>query len=104
MGVNIKKTKMILLICMTLLTATAVAFCGTIGFLGLIVPHVARILFGADNRKLILFSGVIGGILLIWADLIARTIASPLEIPVGIFTALMGGPFFIYLIVKKRKN
>jgi len=104
MGVNIKKTKMILLICMTLLTATAVAFCGTIGFLGLIVPHVARILFGADNRKLVLFSGVIGGNLLIWADLIARVIAAPLEIPVGIFTALMGGPFFIYLIVKNHKK
>ena len=104
MGVNVKKTKTIILICMTLLTATAVAFCGTIGFLGLIVPHITRILFGADNRKLVLFSGILGGILLLWADLIARSIAPPLEIPVGIFTSLMGGPFFIYLIVKNYKK
>ncbi len=104
MGVDVKKTKIIILICMTLLASTAVSFCGAIGFVGLIIPHIVRNIMGSDNRKLIPLSAVAGGILLVWADVLARIIAPPLEIPVGVFTALMGGPFFIYLNIKKKKN
>ncbi len=104
MGVNVKQSKTVILVLMTLLTATAVAFCGTIGFIGLIIPHSLRLLVGSDNRKLIPLSAIAGGLLLLWADLLARTLVAPLEIPVGIFTALMGGPFFLYLIFQKKKS
>ncbi|MFX1238422.1 MAG: FecCD family ABC transporter permease [Promethearchaeota archaeon] len=104
MGVNVEITKKIVIICMTILTSTAVAFCGSIGFIGLIVPQIMRLLVGNDNRKLILLSALGGGLLLLWADLLARSLLPPLEIPVGIFTSLMGGPFFIYLILKKKKT
>ncbi|MFX1364327.1 MAG: FecCD family ABC transporter permease [Promethearchaeota archaeon] len=104
MGVNVEQSKKIILFLMTLLTSTAVAFCGSIGFIGLIVPHTIRLLIGSNNQKLIPYSALIGGLLLLWADIFARTLIAPLEIPVGIFTALMGGPFFLYLIVKKKRK
>lgn len=104
MGVNVKRSKSIVLLCMTMFTATAVAFCGSIGFIGLIVPHITRLIFGSDNRKIIPISGIVGAILLIWADVLARILISPQEIPVGVFTSLMGGPFFIYLVIKKKRS
>lgn len=103
-GVNVEQSKKVILILMTLLTSTSVAFCGCIGFVGLIIPHCMRFLVGSDNRKLIPLSAVSGGLLLLWADVLARTLLSPLEIPVGIFTSLMGGPFFLYLVVQKKKS
>ncbi len=103
-GVNVKKTRFILIIIMTLLSATSVAFCGTIAFVGLIVPHITRTIFGNDHKRLIAYSSIIGAILLVWADLLARIVFSPLEIPVGIFTTFMGGPFFIFLIIKNQKK
>lgn len=102
MGVNVERSKKVILFLMTLLTSTAVAFCGSIGFVGLIIPHSIRLLCGSDNRKLIPLSAIAGGLLLLWADILARTLISPREIPVGIFTSLMGGPFFLYLIIKKK--
>lgn len=104
MGVNIEQSKKVILFLMTLLTSTAVAFCGSIGFVGLIIPHMIRMVIGSDNPKLIPLSAIAGGLLLLWADILARTLIAPLEIPVGIFTALMGGPFFLYLIVQKKKS
>ena len=104
MGVNVEQSKKVILFLMTILTSTAVAFCGTIGFVGLIIPHAMRLIVGSDNRKLIPLSAITGGLLLLWADVLARILIAPLEIPVGIFTALMGGPFFLYLIVQKKKS
>lgn len=104
MGVNVEQSKKMILFLMTLLTSTTVAFCGSIGFIGLVIPHTMRLLVGSDNRKLIPYSALAGGLLLLWADVLARTLISPLDIPVGIFTALMGGPFFLYLIVQKKKT
>lgn len=104
MGVNIEQSKRIILVLMTLLTSIAVAFCGTIGFIGLIIPHAMRFLVGSDNRKLIPFSAVGGGLLLLWADVCARSIIPPLELPVGILTSLIGGPFFVYLVIQKKKS
>ncbi|MFX1392557.1 MAG: FecCD family ABC transporter permease [Promethearchaeota archaeon] len=103
MGVNIEQSKKMILFLMVILSSTAVAFCGTIGFVGLIIPHIIRLIAGSDNRRLIPLSALAGGLLLLWADVLARILVSPREMPVGIFTALMGGPFFIYLIIKKKK-
>ncbi|MFX1260054.1 MAG: FecCD family ABC transporter permease, partial [Promethearchaeota archaeon] len=102
-GVNVEKSKKRVLFLMVILSSTAVAFCGTIGFIGLIIPHILRRIVGSDNRKLIPLTAIAGGLLLLWADILARTLVAPREIPVGIFTALLGGPFFIYLVVKKKK-
>ncbi len=101
-GVNVEKSKKVILFLMTFLASTAVAFCGSIGFVGLIIPHSMRLLGGSDNRKLVPLSAISGGLLLLWADVLARTLIVPREIPVGIFTVLMGGPFFIYLVIKKK--
>ncbi|MHA1744675.1 MAG: FecCD family ABC transporter permease [Promethearchaeota archaeon] len=104
MGLNVKRSKIVIIFGMTILTATAVAFCGSIGFVGLIVPHITRMIFGSDNGKIIPKSAIIGAILLIWADVMARTLSAPLEIPVSVFTSFMGGPFFIWLVIKQRKR
>ncbi len=103
-GVNVEKSKRWILLIMTALTSITVAFCGSIGFVGLIVPHMMRFIFGSNHRALIPTTALAGGILLLWADILARTLIAPLEIPVGIFTALLGGPFFVYLVLKRKKE
>jgi iron complex transport system permease protein len=85
-----------------LVTAAAVAFTGIIGFVGLIVPHMMRLVLGADHRLLVPASTLFGATFLIWSDALARTIVAPTELPVGIITALCGGPFFIYLLRRSR--
>ena len=85
-----------------LLVAVAVAGCGIISFLGLIAPHIARMLFGPDHRKLVPACAIMGGIILLWADTAARTVASPAELPIGILTALLGAPFFLALLCSSR--
>lgn len=81
-----------------LTTAGAVAATGTIGFIGLIVPHSMRAIFGPDHRHLVPLSALGGALLLVVVDTLARSVATPLEIPVGALTALLGAPFFIYLL------
>ena len=86
------------------MTGAAVSICGIIGFVGLVVPHVMRILFGCDNRVLLPLSALAGAILLIVADLISR-IVTPLDnVPIGVVTALIGAPFFIYLLGRVRND
>ncbi len=104
LGINVERTKLILLGAATLITASAVCFCGTIGFVGIIVPHAMRILWGPDHRFLLPLSTVAGAILLILADTAARTMLSPTEIPVGIITALVGAPFFLILLRRTRRQ
>jgi len=82
----------------TVLTATAVAMAGTIGFIGLVIPHVMRLLVGPDHRRLIPASALAGGCFLVWADIGARTVLAPAELPVGVITAFLGAPFFLYLL------
>lgn len=101
-GVDTQKTTYIVLITASVLTSVVVAFCGSIGFIGLIVPHVVRLLFGSDNRKVFGYSIFFGAFFLLVADTLARTIAIPSELPVGSITALAGSPYFIYLILKNR--
>lgn len=96
-GVDTKKINMLLLITTSVFTALAVSMAGTIGFVGLVVPHIARMLVGNTHAKLIPISALIGAIVLLIADTIARTVVAPIQLPVGIFTALFGVPLFIVL-------
>lgn len=98
LGVRPERLRLLLLILASLLTSTAVAFAGTIGFVGLITPHAMRLLLGPDHRRLLPASALAGGIFLVWADAAARTMMRPAELPVGILTALIGAPFFLYLL------
>jgi iron complex transport system permease protein len=103
LGVEVEKLKKVLLIFASLATGVAVSVCGTIGFVGLIIPHVMRILVGPDHRVLLPSSCLVGAMFLIWVDTLARTIIEPTEIPVGIITALFGVPFFLYLLRKRKR-
>ncbi|MCF8010222.1 MAG: iron chelate uptake ABC transporter family permease subunit [Clostridiales bacterium] len=102
MGVEVEKLKKIMLGVAALVTASAVSVSGIIGFVGLIIPHIVRLLVGPDHRVLLPASALLGAIFLAVADTLARVVAAPLEIPVGIITALCGGPFFLYLLRKKK--
>ena len=103
LGLNVARAKTVLLIASSLATAAAVAFSGIIGFVGLVVPHVMRLWFGADYRRLILLSVISGATALIFSDVIARVVLAPQEIPVGIVTALAGAPFFLW-VLRRSKN
>ena len=102
-GVETKKVKWIMLIISSVLTGCAVAFAGIIGFVDLIVPQIVRRIFTAKHKYVIPFSALFGGIFMVVVDLIARTIISPSELPVGVVTALIGAPFFGYVFLKRRK-
>jgi len=104
LGINVEKTKIIILVVCSFIISIAVSVSGIIGFVGLIIPHIVRLVVGPDHRILIPTSMLVGGIFMIFADTIARTLISPTEIPVGIITALFGGPFFIYLLRKSKKS
>ena len=86
------------------LAGCAVSFAGLIGFVGLIVPHAVRTLVGHDNRRVLAMAPLLGGLLVCLCDLLARTMFSPYEIPVGIVLSLLGGPFFVYLILRRGKG
>jgi iron complex transport system permease protein len=104
LGVDLARLHWLILVAASLSAAGAVAVCGTIGFVGLIVPHAARILVGPDHRILLPFSFFLGGAFMLAADTAARTFFAPMEIPVGIITALIGAPFFIYLLKKNKSK
>lgn len=101
-GSSVQKNRLFLLLLSTALTGSAVAFAGVIGFVGLMAPHIARRLVGSSFGALLPVSALIGAILVIVADLIGRTLFSPLEVPAGVFTAAIGAPYFIYLLYKTR--
>jgi iron complex transport system permease protein len=103
LGLEVEIFRKIVLIFASLITAAAVSVCGTIGFVGLIIPHVVRILVGPDHRVLLPSSCLFGAIFLVWVDALARTIIKPIELPVGIITALLGVPFFLYLLHKRKR-
>lgn len=101
LGVNTARTKIILLLTSSLIVGTVVSVGGTIGFVGLIAPHIARYFTGAENRKLLFLSALTGSVTLMLADTLGRLLTRPAEIPVGVMTAVIAGPLFIYLL---RKN
>ena len=103
LGVNTERAKIILIGAATLLAAAAVSFSGLIGFVGLIGPHAVRLAWGVDYRSLLPMAAIVGAAFLILADLVARTVVSPSELPVGVVTAFCGAPFFLYLLRSRRR-
>ncbi len=101
LGLSVRTARLVIIAAATMAASVAVAFSGIIGFVGLIAPHIARLLFGASHRVLLPTSALLGAILLVWADLAARTLLAPVEVPIGIVTAFLGGPFFLYLLKAK---
>lgn len=104
LGVDTVRSKKILILIASLLVAACVSVSGIIGFVGLIIPHILRMLTGSSHRKLLPFSALGGAIFMILCDTCARTIASPAEFPVGAVTALFGGPYFIFLLYRNKKK
>lgn len=102
LGLNVSRAKTIILIMASMATAAAVAFAGIIGFVGLIVPHVMRLWFGSDYRRLVPLSIIGGATALLFSDVIARVLLAPQEIPVGIITSLAGAPFFLWVLRRSK--
>jgi len=103
MGLNVRRAKFIIIVAASLVTAAAVSFAGIIGFVGLVVPHIVRIWWGVDYRRLIPLSIIGGAAVLLFADVLARIVLAPQELPVGIVTALAGAPFFLW-VLRRAKN
>jgi iron complex transport system permease protein len=103
LGVEVERAKRIAFVFDSLITGAVVSVSGLIGFVGLVVPHLVRMIWGPDHRFLLPASALMGGILLVIADTVARTIVAPSEIPVGVVTAMGGAPFFVYLLRKKGR-
>ncbi|MDN7226560.1 iron ABC transporter permease [Planococcus liqunii] len=104
LGVDVKKSKLMILISGSLLTGSAVAVSGTIGFVGLVVPHMTRLVWGSDHRHVLPLSFINGAALLIICDLVSRTIISPTELPIGVITAFIGAPVFAFIFFRQRKG
>jgi iron complex transport system permease protein len=103
LGLQVERAKKVFFVLASLMTGATVGACGLIGFVGLIVPHSVRLAVGADHRRLIPAAALAGATFLVLADAVARTAVAPLEIPIGVITALLGGPFFLVLL-KRRKS
>lgn len=105
LGINLPATKLLLLVTASALAGASVSFAGLLGFVGLLVPHIARKFCGTNHKKLLPLSILLGSSLVLWCDIIGRTIAAPYEISVGILLSFIGGPFFVFLILlAKRRN
>ncbi|ADL53578.1 FecCD family ABC transporter permease [Clostridium cellulovorans] len=104
LGIEVEKVKKVLIIVASFMVAVIVSSSGTIGFVGLIIPHMIRLIIGPDNRRVIPFSAIFGGIFLVLCDTFARTAVEPTELPVGAITALIGAPLFIYLLYKSKRK
>ena len=99
-GVAVNRVKTALFVSVSVMVGVIVSICGPIGFVGLMCPHICRLIVGADHRRLLPATLLFGGAFLVVCDTVARTIFAPTELPVGIFTAFLGGPFFLWLLVK----
>ena len=104
LGVNVDRTRVFCFILASLVTAGVISFTGTIGFIGLVSPHMCRMVIGGDNRYLIPASGLFGAVILLSADTVARRVIAPTILPVGLVTAFLGVPLFLYLILRRRKE
>lgn len=101
LGLDVERTRLLIVAAASLVTAAAVSTCGLIGFVGLIVPHTVRLFAGTDYRRILPLSLLAGAIFLILADMLARLVLAPAELPVGVVTALCGAPFFLYLLRRR---
>jgi iron complex transport system permease protein len=104
LGVNVERTRVLCMMMVSVIVASIVCFTGTIGFIGLVSPHITRMVIGGDHRFLMPASALVGALLLLGADTVARTILAPVILPVGIMTSFIGVPFFIYLFLRKKKE
>lgn len=104
LGLKVSFYRFLLIIVASILAGSAISFSGLLGFVGLIIPHFTRLIMGTDNRLVIPVSSIMGGIFVVTCDLISRVIFSPFEIPVGIIMSFIGGPFFIYILIKQKKR
>lgn len=104
LGLHVERCKKILILGASMLTASAVAVSGLIGFVGLVIPHIMRLLGGPDHRYLMPLSALGGSVFLLWGDTLARSLMPPMEIPVGVITAMAGGPFFLYLLRRHQSS
>ena len=104
LGVNVELVRVLCMMIASLITASVICFTGTIGFIGLVAPHITRMVVGGDHRFLLPTSGLVGALILLGADTVARTILAPVILPVGIMTSFLGVPFFIYLFLRRRKE
>ena len=104
MGINIGRVQTIAFAIAAAITAVAVSLSGLIGFIGLIVPHAIRLVFGPDHRQLLPLSAIFGAIFLVIADTVARIVVAPAQLPVGVVTAMIGGPFFLVLLIKYTRR
>ncbi|MFD0343435.1 FecCD family ABC transporter permease [Streptomyces sp. NPDC127117] len=102
LGVDVHRTRAVLLVVSALLTGTVIAVAGGIGFVGLMIPHLVRLALGADHRRLIPLSALLGAVYLVLVDLLSRTVNRPNELPLGILTALLGAPFFLWLLRRNK--
>jgi iron complex transport system permease protein len=103
-GVNVNQTKLLLFLSVSLMVGAVVAMCGPIGFVGLMAPHICRLIVGSDHRRLYPAAWLFGGSFLVICDTAARTVMAPTELPVGIITALLGGPFFLWLLLARKQD
>ena len=104
LGVNVERTRVISMMLVSFITASVICFTGTIGFIGLVAPHITRMAIGGDHRFLLPASALVGALLLLGADTLARTILAPVILPVGIMTAFLGVPFFVYLFMRRKRE
>ncbi|MFG2430557.1 FecCD family ABC transporter permease [Streptomyces sp. NPDC048590] len=104
MGLDVARFRARMFVLLSLITGVLVAAAGPIGFVGLMLPHMVRLFVGGDHRRVLPTAALAGGVFLVWADIAARTVAAPLEIPVGVLTALCGGPFFLWLMRRDARR
>lgn len=102
LGIPVQRMKRLAILCVAAATGSAVAVAGTIGFVGIVVPHLLRLSTGPDHGPLLINSALLGAALLVWADVIARLIVTPAELPIGIVTALLGAPVFLWILLRQR--
>lgn len=103
-GISVERVRLVLLVTATLMTAAAVSVAGTIGFVGLVIPHLMRMLAGSDHRVLLPVASLAGAVFLVWADTVARTVMEPRELPIGVVTALIGAPFFAWQLRRHTRR
>ena len=103
-GVNVRRLQKALVLVASLMAGATIAVSGSIGFVGLMVPHFTRLLVGGDHKKVLPVSALLGGILVVWVDVAARMVIAPEELPVGILTAVIGGPSFIIMLKKNNRE
>jgi iron complex transport system permease protein len=104
LGLRVEQVRLLVIVAASLTTAAAVAFSGVIGFVGLVAPHIVRLLWGNDYRRLIPLSIIGGAVMLLLADVVARRVMAPEELPVGVITALVGGPFFLWILRRAKQQ